>query len=259
MFVVSCWAGIGNAFAAWRLRAIQSQHSAGAELTTSNRQQTTEMQETRYLRDLADLQRRAARIKAVLFDWDGVFNDGWKDAEGGSPFSEVGSMGVNMLRFSLWLRNGVNPPAAVITGQINPDAERFAQREKLHGMYMGFINKPDAFTEFLRSHQLQAEEVAFFFDDALDLPLAKACGLRILVSRPAGHLFTEHVVARGDADLITACSGGENGLREGTEAVIQLMGNFAEVFDQRASYNETYQRYLRERNSAAPQVVRGVR
>jgi 3-deoxy-D-manno-octulosonate 8-phosphate phosphatase (KDO 8-P phosphatase) len=42
-----------------------------------------------------ELLRRLARTKAVLFDWDGVFNDGFKDAEGGSSFSEVGGMGVN--------------------------------------------------------------------------------------------------------------------------------------------------------------------
>ncbi|HMN06986.1 MAG TPA: hypothetical protein PKD45_14810 [Flavobacteriales bacterium] len=214
---------------------------------------------TRFIRNTAELQERAAGIKAVLFDWDGVFNDGWKDADGGSPFSEVGSMGVNMLRFSLWLRHGVNPPAAVITGQINPHAERFAQRERLHDIYMGFINKPEAFSEFLHRHRLKPEQVAFFFDDALDLPVAKECGLRILIGRVAGQRFTEHVIARGDADIVTACSGGENGLREGTEAVIGLLGNFAEVFDQRASFNETYQRYLRERNSVAPQVVRGKR
>ena len=72
------------------------------------------MSETRFLHEPAELQRRARKVRAVLFDWDGVFNDGWKDLDGGSPFSEVGSMGVNMLRFALWLRNGVNPPSAVI-------------------------------------------------------------------------------------------------------------------------------------------------
>ncbi|MCO6483795.1 MAG: hypothetical protein J5I62_13475 [Flavobacteriales bacterium] len=214
---------------------------------------------TRPLRSAEELGERASRIRAVLFDWDGVFNDGWKDAEGGSPFSEVGSMGVNMLRFSLWLRQGMNPPAAIITGQINPHAERFAQRERLHGVYMGFINKPDAFAHFLREHRLKAEQVAFFFDDALDLPVAKDCGLRVLIGRAAGRRFTDHVIARGDADLVTTCSGGENGLREATEAVVALMGNFAAVFDQRASFNETYQRYLRERNNVSPRVVRGVR
>ena len=215
------------------------------------------MNETRYLRSPDELQRRAKNIKAVLFDWDGVFNDGWKDFDRGSPFSEVGSMGVNMLRFALWLKTGSNPPAAVITGQINPLAEGFVQREKLQGIYMGFINKPDAFEAFLRNNALKPEEVVFFFDDAIDLALAKQCGLRVMIGRKAGMRFTEHVIARGDADIITANSGGENGLREATEAVIELIGNFAEVFDQRASFSEEYQRYLQERNATEPKVERG--
>jgi hypothetical protein len=48
-------------------------------------------------------------------------------------------------------------------------------------------------------------------------------------------------------------------LREGTEAVIELLGNFTEVFDQRAAYSEGYQRYLQERNATEPKVERGKR
>ncbi len=217
------------------------------------------MQGTRFIPGREELQRRVQGIKAVLFDWDGVFNDGWKTLEGGSPFSEVGSMGVNLLRFALWLKNGANPPAAVITGQLNPGAEMFARRERLHGLFMGFINKPQAFDEFLVMHGLQEHEVAFFFDDALDLPLARRCGLRVLIGRAGGQLFTAHVEARGDADIVTAQSGGQNGLREATEAVIDLLGNFADVVDQRAAFTDDYQRYLRERNAVEPKVVRGQR
>lgn len=217
------------------------------------------MSEPYFLRPPEELQRRASGIKAVLFDWDGVFNDGWKSVEGGSPFSEVGSMGVNLLRFALWLKNGVNPPAAVITGQLNPSAEMFAKRERLHGLYMGFINKPEAFDEFLVMHGLREEEVAFFFDDALDLPLARRCGLRVLIGRAGGQLFTAHVVARGDADIVTLRSGGQNGLREATETVIDLLGNFGDVVDHRAAFTEPYQRYLRERNAVEPKIVRGQR
>lgn len=217
------------------------------------------MSQTRYLHEPEELQRRAKKIKAVLFDWDGVFNDGWKDLERGSPFSETGSMGVNMLRFALWLKNGLNPPAAVITGQINPQAVGFVQRERFHAIFMGFINKPDAFEVFLRDNGLKAGEVAFFFDDAIDLALAKQCGLRVMIGRKAGMRFTEHVIARGDADIVSACSGGENGLREGTEAVIELLGNFADVFDQRAAYSEEYQRYLQERNAVETLVDKGSR
>ncbi|MBL7950160.1 MAG: hypothetical protein JNM62_00455 [Flavobacteriales bacterium] len=206
-----------------------------------------------------DLLRRLARTKAVLFDWDGVFNDGFKDAEGGSPFSEVGSMGVNLLRFALWLRNGSLPKAAVITGQHNPYSERFAQRERLHGVYMGFTNKPEAFDAFLKQHGLEADEVAFFFDDVLDLPVAKRCGLRIVIGSPVTAWLVEQAIARGEVDLVTANSGGDNGLREATDAVIALLGNGADVIEHRTAYSETYQRYLSERQAVIPEVVRNPR
>ncbi|MEZ4738469.1 MAG: hypothetical protein R2818_03720 [Flavobacteriales bacterium] len=206
-----------------------------------------------------ELLRRLARTKAVIFDWDGVFNDGFKDAEGGSPFSEVGSMGVNLLRFALWLRNGSLPKAAVITGQHNPYAERFAQRERLHGVYMGFTNKPEAFDAFLAANGLEADEVAFFFDDVLDLPVATRCGLRVMIGSPATAWLVEQVIARGEVDLVTANSGGNNGLREATDAVIALLGNGAAVIEHRVAYDEQYQRYLEQRQAVVPEVVRKAR
>ena len=207
----------------------------------------------------SELLRRLARTKAVLFDWDGVFNDGFKDAEGGSPFSEVGSMGVNLLRFALWLRNGSLPKAAVITGQHNPYAERFAQRERFHGVYMGFTNKPEAFDAFLAKHGLQADEVAFFFDDVLDLPVAARCGLRIMIGSPVTNWLVEQAIARGEVDIVTANSGGANGLREAADAVIARLGNGAEVIAHRTAYSETYQRYLNERQAVQPEAVRNPR
>jgi 3-deoxy-D-manno-octulosonate 8-phosphate phosphatase (KDO 8-P phosphatase) len=206
-----------------------------------------------------DLLRRLARTKAVLFDWDGVFNNGFKDAEGGSPFSEVGSMGVNLLRFALWLRNGSLPKAAIITGQHNPYSERFAQRERLHGVYMGFTNKPEAFDAFLKQHGLEADEVAFFFDDVLDLPVAARCGLRIMIGSPVTAWLVEQAIERSEVDIITAHSGGENGLREATDAVIALLGNGSDVIEHRVKYSETYQRYLSERQEVKPEVVRNPR
>jgi 3-deoxy-D-manno-octulosonate 8-phosphate phosphatase (KDO 8-P phosphatase) len=206
-----------------------------------------------------ELLRRLARTKAVLFDWDGVFNDGFKDAEGGSPFGEVGRMGVNLLRFALWLRNGHLPKAAVITGQHNPFAERFAERERLHGLYMGFANKPDAFDAFLAKHDLEADEVAFVFDDAIDLPVAARCGFRVLIGSAATAWFVEQVVERGEADLVTANSGGQNGLREATDALIALLGSGPEVIAHRAGFTETYRRYLAERQAVEPVFVRNTR
>jgi len=207
-----------------------------------------------------ELKTRLSRIRAVLFDWDGVFNDGWKDVDGGSPFSEVGSMGVNMLRFGLWMQQGERLPyAAIITGQHNPYAERFAQRERMHSLYMGFLNKMDPFDAFLKKHGLQAEEVAFFFDDAIDLAVADRCGLRVLMRGQAGEFFVKHAVARGSVDIITALSGGQNGLREATDALLTLTGRYADAIDGRAAFSVAYQRYLAERQAVVPEVVKAVR
>jgi 3-deoxy-D-manno-octulosonate 8-phosphate phosphatase (KDO 8-P phosphatase) len=189
----------------------------------------------------------------VLFDWDGVFNNGFKDAEGGSPFSEVDSMGVNLLRFALWLKNGERLPAAgIITGQHNAYAERFAQRERMHGCYMGYTNKPEAFDAFLAAHGLNAEEVAFFFDDVLDLPVAERCGLRVLIGRKASPWFEG--ACMGKADVITACDGGHHGLREACELLIVASGFADEVLDHRVRYSETYQRYLTQRQAIVPLI-----
>jgi 3-deoxy-D-manno-octulosonate 8-phosphate phosphatase (KDO 8-P phosphatase) len=206
------------------------------------------------------LRERLRIVRAVLFDWDGVFNDGWKDLEGGSPFSEVGSMGVNMLRFGLWMQNGQHlPHSAIITGQHNPHAERFAQREKLHGLYMGFIDKREAFDAFLVQHGLKDNEVAFFFDDAIDLAVADRCGVRILMRGQAGDLFAKHAIARGCVDVVTSLSGGQNGLREATDALLTIMGRFDDAIDHRAAYSATYQQYLKERQAVAPEVIRSQR
>ena len=147
----------------------------------------------------------------------------------------------------------------MITGQHNPYAERFAQRERLHGVFMGFTNKPEAFDAFLAKHGLQADEVAFFFDDVLDLPVAARCGLRIMIGSPVTAWLVEQVIARGEVDIVTSNSGGSNGLREATDAVMALLGVGRDVLAHRAGYTETYQRYLGERQAVEPVIVRNAR
>jgi 3-deoxy-D-manno-octulosonate 8-phosphate phosphatase (KDO 8-P phosphatase) len=209
----------------------------------------------RFLTGEHDLQTRISRIKAVLFDWDGVFNDGFKDERGGSPFSEVDSMGVNLLRYALWRGNArTNPVAAIISGQQNHLAEKFAGRERFHALYMGFTNKPEAFDALLGTHGLRPEEVAFFFDDVLDLPIAAECGVRILISHRATHHFQRTVEGRGAADIIIPIGGGHHGLRMACELLIALQGEWEKVIEERVNYSTDYQAYLAARNAVRTAV-----
>ncbi|MCB9169218.1 MAG: phosphatase [Flavobacteriales bacterium] len=214
---------------------------------------------TRFLRPPDHLQRSLAGVRCLLLDWDGVFNDGWKDPDGGSPFSEVDSMGLNLLRFGLWLVNRRLPVCAIITGQHNPTAEHFAQREHLHAVYMGFTHKLEALEQFRNTHAIDDKQVAFFFDDVLDLPLARRCGLRIMVDQPASPLFENYVSSKLDADLLTHLNGGRHGLREACELLLALMGRYDEVVEHRLLYSDPYKAYLADRNAVDTTVVRNPR
>jgi len=189
-------------------------------------------------------------IKAIVFDWDGVFNTGIKGHETTSHFTEADSMGVNMLRFSSWLKNDRKQLiTAIITGQNNVSAAHFAHREHFDAIYMGKTNKTEALSVFLNSYSLKAEEVLFVYDDVLDLPVAEKVGLRIMINRYASPLFYHHVKSEHLADYITFNEGGENAVREACELLIGMNDNYSEVMKKRSAFSGDYEAYLKDRNS----------
>ena len=200
------------------------------------------------------LLQRLSAIKAFVFDWDGVFNNGNKDEQGSSPFSEVDSMGVNMLRFAHYLVHDRPPVTAVITGEKNRIALNFAKREHFDMLYAGIRHKDGALQHFCDTHSLKPAEVAFFFDDVIDLSITPLCGLRIMVGQQAGPLFSELVVRNGHVDYITAAKGGDAGLREGVELLVGMSGKYEELVHHRAAFSPLYQQYLAERNKPEVQL-----
>lgn len=206
----------------------------------------------------AEFRRRVAGIRAFLFDWDGVFNEGQKGEGIHSGFTEADAMGLNLLRFGYWLKQDSQlPHCGILSGMNNPHAAHFAQREKLHSLWMGFINKGEAFSRFLEKTGFAAEEVAFVFDDVLDLPVAARCGLRICVRRSAGALFPVFVRQHSLADYVTAHSGGQHAVREVAELVLGGMGMFEAAVKERVEFSKGYKRYLSERNGVVTEVESG--
>ncbi len=187
------------------------------------------------------------KIKAVLFDWDGVFNDGFKREKEGSIFSEIDAMGTNLLRFALWRMNGKIPVTAIITGENNPAALQLAQRESFNAVYSRMKNKAEAFGTFTKAYSLKADEVLFFFDDVLDLEVARQCGARILIGRSSNLMLRQFVKKSDLADYITHNDGHHHGLRESAELIIGLLDQFEEVVNNRMVFSENYQHYLADR------------
>lgn len=186
-------------------------------------------------------------IRAFIFDWDGVFNDGTKDHQGSSNFNEVDAMGTNLLRFSRWLDRGELPFVAVMSGERNTLSFQLTTREHFHHGYFRVKDKLQAFRHFCGLHKLDPREVAFVFDDVLDLGLAQEAGIRIMVQHAGSPLFRNYVIDRGLADYIASPS--PYAIREACELMIGVTGNYHEVVEHRSHYTKEYQTYLAARQA----------
>lgn len=188
------------------------------------------------------------RIKAFIFDWDGVFNDGIKGEDYASGFSEIDSMGVNMLRFENWLRKSEIPLSFIITGQQNKQAVYFAERECFNAIYLGYKNKKQALEHILKTYRLKASQIAFVFDDVLDLSLAEVVGLRFFVRRKASCMLTDFVKSRNLCDYITGNTASNFAIREVCELLLSLSGNYEKITELRMHFDPVYQEYYELRN-----------
>lgn len=205
---------------------------------------------------VADIREKLSRIRVFLFDWDGVFNKGEKYGDKGSPFAEADSMGTNLLRLGYWLSHDREMPiAGILTGAVNQGAEYFAKRECMDVCLRGFNNKREAWALFLETFQVRPEEVAYVFDDVIDLPIAEACGLRICIKRTSSPAFEQYVISEDLCDYITAHEGGNGAVRETCEFLMAVGGVYENAVETRTEYGETYRNYLSQRKQIETRIL----
>ena len=200
----------------------------------------------------AALAHKLASVRAFLFDWDGVFNGGTKGEGMASTYAEPDAMGVNLLRFGHWLGAGALPTVGILTALDNPTAAALARREHFDAVYYGFKHKLLAFDHFLENYHLRADEVAFVFDDAIDLSVAQRCGVRLAVNRAAGVLFKAYLRTHHLADYLTASAGNACAVREVCELALGLRGQFDAVLAERIAFGGAFSTYMAQRNLTAP-------
>jgi len=208
-----------------------------------------------FLTPFNEIKRKSVEIKLLVFDWDGVFNDGFKVIDQSSSFSEIDSMGTNMLRFSYWLKSGSIPLTAIITGANNNMAEYLTRRECFNYLFLKNKNKLDSINLICREHNINYNNIAFFFDDILDLDVARVAGIRMMVRRPSGLLFEQYVKAKELADYITGNQGNNGAVREMADLLVALNQNYEEVIEKRLEYSGDYARYLEQRNATSPVII----
>ena len=166
-----------------------------------------------------EVARRAAGLKLLLLDCDGVLTDGRITlVEGGDElksFHTRDGHGLVMLHRA-GLRSGI------ISGRTSSAVERRARDLGVGFVRQGELNKINAFEEVLGEAGVGASEVAFVGDDVVDIPLMRRSGLAVAVADA-----TEET--RAAAHYVTRLPGGHGAVREVCELILKAQGRWAEL------------------------------
>src|SRR6476661_7111601 len=118
----------------------------------------------------SDLQKRAARIKLLLMDVDGVLTDGRLinvPAPDGSIFESKAFDSQDGIALQ-WL-NWHGIATGVISGRVSPATEERAKQVGMRFVYQGHIEKVPILLEIAGASGIPLEEMAFMGDDLTDV------------------------------------------------------------------------------------------
>ncbi len=168
-----------------------------------------------------DLKYAASKIKAVIFDVDGVMTDGSLtfDENGVEykTFNAKDGQGIVMLG-----RVGIT--TAIITARNNGTVRH---RFKILGMtklYEGQKNKAAALEDFMKEFNLQLDEIAYIGDDLPDLCVMNKVGLPCA---PADAV--DEVLAA--AKFISTKNGGQGAVRELCDLILHSTGKYPNLYE----------------------------
>ncbi|MEC9293656.1 MAG: HAD hydrolase family protein [Chloroflexota bacterium] len=144
-----------------------------------------------------------ADIKAIAFDFDGVFTDNrvyvMQNGEEAVACDRSDGMGISMLR-------KVGIPMIIISTEKNPVVG--ARGAKLNiDVLQGVEDKLPILSEWVMEKRLSIEQVAFIGNDINDVECLNAVGLGIVVA-------DAYPVAVDAADLVLTKKGGHGAVRE---------------------------------------------
>ncbi len=163
---------------------------------------------------MQDILHRAAQIRLVIFDVDGVLTDGRLYlADDGNEFKAFHSRdghGMKMLQ-----NQGV--AVAIISGRRSLAVERRMADLGIDYVYMGVQDKLVAFQDLLQHQGLDPAQVAYVGDDVIDLPVMSRVGLAIAV-QDADPFVRRH------AHWQTPSAGGRGAAREVCELLLEALG-----------------------------------
>ena len=164
---------------------------------------------------------RAARIRALVLDVDGVLTDGrlYFDNQGNEmkAFCTRDGLGIRAVQ-----QQGVT--VALITGRESQIVANRASNLGIEHVYQGRNDKLNAFHELLLATGMEAPTICYAGDDWVDIPVLDRVGLAVTVPE-ADDLVKSH------AHWITSRPGGNGAVRQICDLILAARGFDQNVLD----------------------------
>ncbi|MGH8584156.1 MAG: KdsC family phosphatase [Gammaproteobacteria bacterium] len=165
----------------------------------------------------AEARARAARVRLVVFDCDGVLTDGGlvlsDSGEEHKVFNSRDGQGLVMLRES-----GIE--VAVISGRTSPAVSTRMADLGIAYVFQGRHDKLATLEALLQRLEISASEMAYMGDDLPDLPPMRRAGLAVAVA-------DAHALVLRQAHWCTRRPGGRGAARELCELILEARGLMA--------------------------------
>lgn len=171
---------------------------------------------------------KAAKIRLVIFDVDGVLTDGslfyGDDGQEYKAFNSRDGHGMKMLQST-----GVE--IGIITGRTSRVVQLRMENLGISHVFQGKLDKLPAFDDLTGKLGLSNEQVAYVGDDVVDLPILVRVGLAIAVQ-------DAHPLVKQHSHWITPSPGGRAAARDVCELIMQAQGNLEALLNNYLSRDE---------------------
>lgn len=171
----------------------------------------------------SDILQRAARVRLLLMDVDGVLTDG-RLINIPQPSGDVletkafDSQDGIALQWLSW--HGIE--TGVISGRVSPATEERAKQVGMRYVYQGHIEKIPILEEIQASSGIALDEIAFAGDDLTDAIVLRRVGLAIATANARPEV-------KRVAHYVTAVPGGRGAVREICEMLLQAHGRWEAI------------------------------
>ena len=170
-----------------------------------------------------DIQSRAARVKLLLMDVDGVLTDGHLINVPGSDGIMVETKAFDSqdgiaLQWLSW--HGVQ--TGVISGRVSPATAERARQVKMTYVYQGHIEKIPILEDIFAKSGIAAADTAYVGDDLTDVVIMRRVGLAIAPANARPEV-------KRAAHVVLTASGGSGAVREVVELLLNAQGKWAEI------------------------------